>query len=81
MSKSFWGIALMGLVFVVFVRLKLVGTGVVASWSWWWVTSPLWLPLTIIGAIVVIRAIVVIVRGIGVIVRVNKLTDGRYYDR
>jgi hypothetical protein len=29
-----------GVLFVVFLVLKLVG---VIDWSWWWVTSPLWL--------------------------------------
>ncbi len=70
------GITLLGVVFIVFLILKLAGIGVVASWSWWWVTSPLWLPFTIIGAIVVIRAIAGIVRVIGVIVRLNNLIDG-----
>ena len=40
--------------FVVFLVLKLTGE---IDWSWWWVTSPLWLPLvlllvTIIGVVV-----------------------------
>lgn len=29
-------------VFLVFLFLKLSEIGVVASWSWWWVTAPLW---------------------------------------
>jgi hypothetical protein len=28
--------------FLVFLILKLTG---IINWSWWWVTSPLWLPL------------------------------------
>ena len=31
---------LVGLTFLVFLVLKLTG---VIDWSWWWVTSPLWL--------------------------------------
>lgn len=31
---------LVGLTFIVFLVLKLTG---VIDWSWWWVTSPLWL--------------------------------------
>lgn len=31
------------LVFIVFLTLKLAGIGAVAGWSWWWVTSPLWI--------------------------------------
>jgi hypothetical protein len=36
------GIGLGGLLFVVFLVLKLCG---VIAWSWWWVTAPLWIPL------------------------------------
>ncbi|WP_253191678.1 transmembrane Fragile-X-F family protein [Burkholderia cenocepacia] len=28
--------------FLIFLALKLAGIGVVAAWSWWWVTAPLW---------------------------------------
>jgi hypothetical protein len=28
-----------GLLFIVFLVLKLTG---VISWSWWWITAPLW---------------------------------------
>lgn len=31
--------------FLVFLILKLTG---IINWSWWWVTSPLWLPLVFI---------------------------------
>ncbi len=37
------GIGLGGMVFLVFLVLKLTGTGMVANWSWWWVTCPLWI--------------------------------------
>lgn len=30
--------------FIVFLILKLVG---VISWSWWWVFSPIWIPILI----------------------------------
>ena len=33
------------ILFVVFLTLKLTGN---IDWSWWWVTSPLWLPLAIL---------------------------------
>lgn len=33
---------LLGLVFLVLLTLKLAGVGVVAAWSWWLVTAPLW---------------------------------------
>jgi hypothetical protein len=46
-SSASSGIGLGGLVFVVFLVLKLAEIGKVATWSWWWVTSPLWIPLGI----------------------------------
>lgn len=42
------GIGLCGMVFIVFLILKLSEIGTVATWSWWWVTAPLWMPLTIV---------------------------------
>ena len=33
------GVSFLGLLFIVFVVLKLTH---VIEWSWWWVTSPLW---------------------------------------
>ncbi len=35
--------------FIVFLILKLTGT---IDWSWWWVTSPLWIPLALGGIII-----------------------------
>jgi hypothetical protein len=37
------GVGLLTVLFVVFLVLKLTGVGAVASWSWWWVTCPLWI--------------------------------------
>ena len=39
------GIGLGGFIFLIFLTLKLGGWGVVATWSWWWVFSPLWIPI------------------------------------
>lgn len=33
-----------GLLTIVFIILKLCG---VIDWSWWWVTSPLWIPFAV----------------------------------
>lgn len=41
------GIGLGTLLFLIFLTLKLAGIGEVATWSWWWITSPLWLPVVI----------------------------------
>lgn len=49
-------------IFIVFLVLKLCH---VIDWSWWWITAPLWIPLSIvllgvvvIGSMVVISSIV-----------------------
>ncbi len=42
------------LVFIVFLTLKLAGIGVVASWSWLWVCSPLWIGLALVLGIFVL---------------------------
>ena len=34
-------IRFLGLLFLVFLALKLAEIGVVSTWSWWWVTAPL----------------------------------------
>jgi len=42
------------LVFITFLVLKLAAVSQVANWSWWWVTSPLWIPCGIFLAIAVV---------------------------
>jgi ABC-type polysaccharide/polyol phosphate export permease len=39
------GIGITGALFCIFLVLKLTNN---IDWSWWWVTAPLWLPLTVI---------------------------------
>jgi hypothetical protein len=39
------GIGFFGAMFLLFLGLKLTN---VIDWSWWWVTSPLWLPTALI---------------------------------
>ena len=49
------------LLFIVFLVLKLTGN---IDWSWWWVTSPLWIPLAILigfAVLIVIVAIIIII--------------------
>jgi hypothetical protein len=41
------GLGLGGVLFVIFLVLKLAGIGSVANWSWLWVFSPLWIPISI----------------------------------
>ena len=47
-SAKSGGIGLMGLLFILFLALKLLNVTVVATWSWWWVTAPLWAPTVLV---------------------------------
>ncbi len=38
-NKNSGGIGFFGLMFLIFMTLKLTK---VIDWSWWWVTAPLW---------------------------------------
>ena len=51
------GIGLGTVLFLIFLTLKLTGVGLVATWSWWWVTSPLWIPIALVLGIAVIALI------------------------
>ena len=48
------GIGIGTIVFLIFLTLKLCKIGSVADWSWWWVTSPLWIPLCVMVLIIII---------------------------
>lgn len=37
--------------FLIFMILKLTGH---ITWSWWWVTAPLWIPFALIGSLLVL---------------------------
>lgn len=49
------GIGLDIILFIVFLILKLTGE---IDWSWWWVTSPLWIPVGIVFVIFIIATFV-----------------------
>lgn len=49
-SKS-GGIGFFGLLTIAFIVLKILGK---VSWSWWWVLSPMWIPLAVIAGIFVV---------------------------
>ena len=53
-SNSSGGIGIGGVLLIVFIVLKLCG---VIAWSWWWVLSPLWIPIALWLAIVAIAGI------------------------
>jgi hypothetical protein len=53
------GFGLGWVLFIVFMVLKLTKN---IDWSWWWVTSPLWLPLVVLivfaGIFVFIKTVI-----------------------
>lgn len=57
-NSSGGGIGLFGMIFIVFLILKLAEIGPVQYWSWWWITSPLWIPLTLIAGVLIVVAFV-----------------------
>ena len=54
------GIGLGSVLFIVFLVLKLTGS---IDWSWWWVTSPLWIPLAALILVIGIVGLVAITTG------------------
>ena len=60
-NSSSSGIGLGGAIFIVFLILKLAEIGQVATWSWWWVTSPLWISALFALAVLIIVGIVAII--------------------
>lgn len=49
------GIGLDIILFIVFLILKLTGD---IDWSWWWVTSPLWIPIAIVIVFIILGTII-----------------------
>jgi hypothetical protein len=48
-NSSSSGIGFGGLLALLFIALKLCG---VIDWSWWWVLSPIWIGVVILGLVV-----------------------------
>ena len=59
-AKSSGGIGLGGALFITFLVLKLCG---VVSWSWVWVTAPLWIPFCVVALILAIAALIAAIEG------------------
>jgi hypothetical protein len=55
-SKESNGIGLAGILFIVFLVLKLTGN---ITWSWWWITSPIWIPVALYVSIFTLTVIIV----------------------
>ena len=56
MKNTSSSIGLPGILFLIFLVLKLTDN---IDWSWWWVTSPLWIPIALIISGVLLLAVVV----------------------
>lgn len=52
------GLGLSSILFIIFLILKLTNT---ITWSWWWVTSPLWMPILIT---MIMLCTLIIIRGL-----------------
>lgn len=44
------------ILFIVFLVLKLTN---VINWSWWWITAPLWIPVSIALVVLLISSVVI----------------------
>ena len=72
-TTSSGGIGFCGLLFIVFLILKLCG---VITWSWWWVTAPLWIPVALfVGICLVVFIVGVFIGIIRAICKANKRRD------
>jgi hypothetical protein len=54
-SSSSGGVGFFGLMFLIFMTLKLTGF---IDWSWWWVTAPLWGGFALIFIVILIVALI-----------------------
>lgn len=47
-----------GVLFCIFLVLKLTN---VISWSWWWVTAPLWIPMALATVILLMAGVFLLI--------------------
>lgn len=52
------GMGLLEILLIVFVILKLVGT---IDWSWWWVLSPLLIPIGLLIVVLIVFGIISVI--------------------
>ena len=50
------GLSFGTVLFLVFLVLKLCN---VIDWSWWWVTAPLWIPIGVLVAILLVLGMII----------------------
>lgn len=61
MKKVEKGLGLPSILFLLFLTLKLTNN---IDWSWWWVTSPLWIPFSILFGVFLIAFTIFLIWGI-----------------
>lgn len=54
------GIGFGSLLLLLFIALKLCG---VINWSWWWLLSPVWIPLIVVAVLLLILGFWILVVG------------------
>ena len=57
MTKSSSGISLPIIVFLIFLILKITNQ---ISWSWFWIFSPLWIPVALFISIFIVAVMVIL---------------------
>lgn len=60
------GVGFLGLLTLVFITLKLTGN---IDWSWWWILSPIWIPIAL-GLLIFL--IVILVACVATLLNVDK---------
>lgn len=58
-SSSRGGIGFFGALTILFIALKLIG---IITWSWWWVLSPLWLPITVVLVVFFVAFVMILIK-------------------
>ena len=53
-NKGSQSLGLGTILFLIFLTLKLADVGVVATWSWWWVFSPILIPIAALLVIFIV---------------------------
>ena len=52
------GLSITSVLFIVFLVLKLTDN---IDWSWWWVTSPIWIPIVLFISILILLILTITV--------------------
>lgn len=73
------GLSLPGVLFIIFLILKLTGN---IDWSWWWVTSPLWIPILVfIGLVIIFIGVILVALAFGTSMEDIKLKSKKITDK